>query len=67
MAEFCNQCAKEMGLPPGDFAGITELEDYLKGFACIVVCEGCGDIDVDPAGNCVTFDCRKRDEQAASR
>lgn len=55
MADFCNQCAREMGLPEGDMKGIGDPSSPpLKpgeGFPCI--CEGCGYILVDAEGNCM--------------
>ena len=57
MAEFCNQCATHLGFPTGDLKGITQQEDFDKELACIVICEGCGTILVDPQGNCISKDC----------
>lgn len=59
MADFCEQCAKDLGLPSGDFRGITKKRDYRKGLACVVLCEGCGIIQVDPNGLCISGDCLK--------
>lgn len=56
MAEFCNQCAKYWDLPP-DFVGLTPKEAWADGKAVVVLCEGCGVIQVDPEGNCVSEDC----------
>jgi len=49
MADFCNQCAKSLALPHGDLAG---LDLYT-----VVLCEGCGAIQVDEYGNCISRDC----------
>ena len=57
MAEFCNQCAKTLGLPHGDFVGITTVEEWSKDLAALVLCESCGAIQVDPEGNCISSDC----------
>jgi hypothetical protein len=60
MAEFCRQCSIELfGRDHGDLAGITSRRDYQKGLAEVVICEGCGVIQVDPNGNCISNDCIK--------
>ena len=40
-----------------DLKGITKQEDWEEGKAQIVICEGCGPIQVNPAGECVSEDC----------
>jgi hypothetical protein len=58
MADFCKQCSeKTFGKDFGDLAGITTKEDWEKGLAATVLCEGCGVIKVDPEGNCISVDC----------
>jgi len=58
MASFCKQCSEELfGEDFGDYRGVTSPSAWLAGFACIVVCEGCGAIQVDPNGACVSSDC----------
>ncbi len=57
MADFCKACAKEHGLPDGDLKGLTKPEAWADGRAAVVICEGCGVIQVDPDGNCVSADC----------
>lgn len=59
MADFCKECARllfgqEM---PCDLHGITTQENWDKGLAASVICEGCGPIQVDPEGNCVSQGC----------
>lgn len=61
MAEFCRQCA-EGHFPDSpefwnDLAGITTKGDWKRGYANVVICEGCGVIQVDPEGNCATDNC----------
>lgn len=56
MASFCNQCANFWGFEP-DFAGFTTKEEWAEGYAKVVICEGCGVIQVDPEGYCVSDDC----------
>lgn len=60
MADFCNQCLDELGLPRGDLAGITSPEAWAEARAATVICEGCGFVQVDPAGNCVSADCLRK-------
>jgi hypothetical protein len=33
--------------------GLTTVEEWNKGLAAEVLCEGCGPTQVDPKGNCV--------------
>lgn len=53
MAEFCEQCAKDLGFECGDFRGICD-----SGMKIDVLCEDCGPIYVDHDGFCVS-DCDK--------
>lgn len=58
MADFCKQCSIDsLGEDYKDLAKITTLEDWQSGKAVCVICEGCGFIQVDPEGNCVSPDC----------
>ncbi len=64
MAEFCRQCTEEQGLPGGDYAagrgdmqGCTTQEQWDQGMAANVICEGCGLIQVDVHGYCISRDC----------
>lgn len=41
----------------GDFAGLTTVEGWHNNEACVVLCESCGPIQVDPEGWCVSADC----------
>lgn len=58
MADFCNQCAEDMGFPHGDLAGITKPEDQMRHLYAVVLCEGCGPIQVNKDGYCIS-DCDK--------
>lgn len=61
MADFCVQCARELGFgPPYDLAGFTTKEGWEKGLACVVLCEGCGAVQVDPDGYCISDDCLRK-------
>jgi len=57
MADFCEQCSKDMGFSENDLRGITKPEDVVQGLYAVVLCEGCGPIQVDPEGNCISADC----------
>lgn len=78
MSEYCKACSEELFGPDyNDAAGITSVDDWKNGRAVVFICEGCGVIQVDPEGNCVSDDClckgqighglpwkEKRDEKA---
>jgi len=58
MARFCKQCSIDIfGEDFKELAGITTEEDWKSGMAAVVICEGCGSIQVDPDGNCVSAGC----------
>lgn len=60
MAEFCEQCAHELGLSSDeDFFTSGQSDDVL-----IVLCEGCGPTNVDGYGVCI-YDCEKHHSSAA--
>jgi RNase P subunit RPR2 len=55
MAAFCKQCSIAVfGLDFKELARLTSEEDWKQGKACFVLCEGCGAIQVDPEGKCVS-------------
>ena len=61
MADYCRACSVELfGKYYGDMNEITSKEDWDRGEAGVVICEGCGVIQVDPEGNCVTIDCLRQ-------
>lgn len=63
MAEFCTQCLEELLCEPGhasDFMGLSTVEDTLQEEYAVVLCEGCGVIQVDHTGRCVSPDCEKQ-------
>lgn len=41
----------------GDLSGLSTEADTANGLYCFTICEGCGYIQVDHLGNCVTPDC----------
>lgn len=60
MADFCKACSIEYdGEDHGDLAGITREKHEKEGLAAVVICEGCGIIQVNHAGECVSPDCLK--------
>lgn len=61
MADFCRQCSMDhfFGNDTRDLAGITTKEDMEQGLYALVICEGCGFVQVDPDGNCISRDCAK--------
>lgn len=60
MAEFCRACEKKLigaDVCFNDAEGLTTEEAWKDGRAALFMCEGCGTIQVDPEGNCVSSDC----------
>lgn len=60
MADFCWQCTKDvLGVEPekNDLKGLSTPEDTAKGLYPVVLCEGCGSIQVDHEGKCISNDC----------
>ncbi len=63
MADFCKQCSIDLfGEDTKDLAGLTKQEHWDEAKAVCVICEGCGYIQVDPEGNCVSPDCLHQGE-----
>lgn len=60
MADFCMQCSEELfGKDSGDLAGMSTAEETNKEPYPVALCEGCGPIQVDHTGRCVSIDCTK--------
>jgi len=60
MSDFCYQCTSDVLGVKGeknDFVGISSADDTAKGQYPVVLCEGCGPIQVDHTGRCVSNDC----------
>ena len=55
MADFCKACSIREDFR--DLTGITTEEDWKNGKAAVVICEGCGYIQVGPEGSCISKDC----------
>jgi len=61
VADFCRACSLEFfGEYGGDMDGITAQEDWAREVARVWICEGCGPIPVDPAGNCLWPACLRQ-------
>lgn len=59
MADFCRQCSIDMfGGDCGDLSGLLDKygDDKTKWLAS-VICEGCGFVQVNHLGECVSEDC----------
>lgn len=58
MADFCAACSEEIfDKDFKELAGISTEQDTKEGRYAEVICEGCGFIQVDHAGVCVTKGC----------
>jgi hypothetical protein len=59
MADFCKQCSIDMfGKDFKELANcVTEEQFKNEGLMATVLCEGCGAIQVDHEGNCLSEDC----------
>lgn len=61
MADFCKQCSEEIFCEDtGDLANITKPFQQAEGLYAVVLCEGCGPIQVDVDGKCISPDCYKK-------
>ena len=59
MADFCKGCSEEhFGRDTGDLLGLSTKEDTQNGLYPLVLCEGCGPIQVDHTGKCISVDCK---------
>jgi hypothetical protein len=61
MADFCKQCSlATFGTDYKELAGLINPQQYAKGLTGLAICEGCGVINVDPDGVCISEDCLKQ-------
>lgn len=61
MADYCLQCSLEIfGKDFRELAGLSSPEDTRNKRYALAICEGCGPIQVDHDGWCVSDDCSKR-------
>ena len=57
MADFCKQCSLEIfGEDYGELAGLQSIDDANNSLYPVVMCEGCGVIQVTADGTCIS-DC----------
>ena len=58
MADFCKQCSIDhFGQDFRELAGLSKPQDTANKLYANVICEGCGHIQVDHEGVCVTTNC----------
>jgi hypothetical protein len=58
MADFCRACSLEhFDKDYEDLRGATTSDMQNKGKFAVVICEGCGCIQVDINGSCISEDC----------
>jgi len=58
MASFCKQCSERLfDKDYEDFEGMSTVMDTAAGMYTLTICEGCGHIQVDHTGKCVSPDC----------
>lgn len=61
MASFCMQCSIEnFGEDYEELAGLSTAEETANKKYPVVLCEGCGAIQVDHTGRCVSPDCLEK-------
>ena len=61
MADFCKQCLMDtFGEDFGDLAGLSKPEDTEQDKYSVVLCEGCGPIQVNHEGLCISSDCYEK-------
>lgn len=61
MADFCKECSIEtFGEDFGDLVGVTPPEANDRKRWRITLCEGCGPIQVDHLGRCISDDCLRK-------
>ena len=61
MADFCKQCSIEnFGCDYKDLAELCSKEDNMQDRYNEVLCEGCGSIQVNYLGECITIHCLKK-------
>ena len=64
MADFCKQCSLEMfNNDYRELANLCTKEDNDRGLFAVAICEGCGSVQVDCDGTCVSNDCMHRHGQ----
>jgi len=58
MADFCKACSITLfDKDFGEMAGLSTEQDTKDKLFVLVLCEGCGAIQVDHTGTCISDDC----------
>lgn len=58
MADFCKQCSIDIFQKDfGELAGLSKPENTANGLYATAICEGCGVIQVNHLGECISPDC----------
>jgi hypothetical protein len=58
MSDYCKQCSlEEFGKDYKELAGLSTENDTQNSLFATAICEGCGYIQVDHEGNCISEDC----------
>lgn len=67
MADFCKRCSIQLfDKNFGDLKGLSTEEDTKNELYAVVLCEGCGSIQVDHTGKCITKDCVRCNQPSQS-
>lgn len=67
MADFCKQCTEELfQVGHNDLSNLVSAEEEAEGYMATVLCEGCGPIQVNREGKCLSHDCDKKHGPQAS-
>lgn len=68
MADFCKQCSMDyFGEDMRELAGQTTEDDTRAELYAEVICEGCGFIQVDHEGRCVSLNCEVHGKENENR
>lgn len=68
MSDYCKQCSIQLfGEDYGDLAGISTAADTANGMYAAVLCEGCGEIQVDHTGQCISECFREHKDRGGAR
>jgi len=60
VADYCRQCSIEiLGEDYGDLKDLTSELGTANGLFLVVICEGCGVIQVNHKGTCMSTGCLK--------
>lgn len=58
MSDFCRQCSVYHFTEDfGDLAGLSTAADTAAQLYASALCEGCGSVQVDHTGSCISSDC----------